>query len=375
MFILLSSIYILYILLFLLNIRSNIYWKLISFSIPIPILLFDPIDTYLTTGFYVDTVRIFNEIDVFRNNGWYATDVYDNFIFSKLYIYSFSFLDKDFDYLLPFINSFIVYFIALYMTYAISKRFKLSNKTINFSLLYIALMFSYFNITTNIRYPLAMSIAFILLFVDIVNAKHRLLCFIGYLLLLMLHPGVIFVIILRIMVYIPLSCNLFLILLVTFLGSDTILSIMAALPFDVIVGLLGKFSDYNSPDGLWNVTIYSLITYLIFNLSFILLNILLYLYLKNNIYTKYKSLIKFITILSFMGILGILSKISGLIGRAEELSRYFLFIYIFLYSNKNNFKITPKKYSYLNVFVKLLYLFMSIYFFYNILTYNRAFGI
>lgn len=373
MFILLLSAYILYTLLFLLNIKSSIYWKIITISIPIPILFFNPIDTYQTTGFYVDTVRIFTEIDSFRDNGWYATDIYDNFILSKLYIYSFSFFDEGFDYLLPFINAFIIYFIALYMTYIISKKFDLSKRIVNFSLLYVALIFSYFNITTNIRYPLAIAIAFVLLFIDLVNIKHRILCFIGYFLLLMLHPGIIFIIILRLLVYLPKYCIIFLCALLIFLGNDIILSIISNIPFDVIVGLLGKISDYSSSDGLWDVTIYSLITYLTYNICFILLNIFLYLYLKKTIYNKYKYMVNFVTLLSFMGILGILSSISGLIGRAEELSRYFLCLYFFIYADGSNFKINERKYNNLKILIKLLYIFMLIYFFYNILTYTRVF--
>lgn len=373
MYYLLLSMYIIYIVLFFIKIKSGFYWKIINLTIPIPIIFFDPIETYIVKGYYVDTVRIFNEINLFRENGWTGTDVYDNFILSKIYIFIFSYLDKDYNFLLPVINAFIIYFLVFFILKKAARYFDVSDNVLKCSILYATLMASYFNITTNIRYPLAIAILLICIFYDLIKQKHRIICFVMYFFILMLHPGTIIIFIVRILVILPKIISVFIILIILFLGGDTITSLLALLPIDVVLGMIAKLDAYSDVNAEQNVTIYLLVTTLSINIGIISLSILLSKYLKKDIYLRYKGFFKFIILLSIGGSLAIFSGISGFLLRFEELSRYLVCIYLFWFSKYEDFKLSLKQYKMLILIVKGIYLYMLIYFIYNLLTYVRAF--
>lgn len=373
MYYLLLSLYIIYILVFFIKIKSNFYWKIINFTIPIPIIFFDPIETYIIKGYYVDTVRIFNEINLFRENGWTGTDVYDNFILSKVYIYIFSYLDKDYNFLLPVINTFIIYFLVFFVLRKIAEYVDVNDNILKCSILYATLMASYFNITTNIRYPLAIAVLLICIFYDLIKQKYRMTCFIVYLVTLMLHPGTIIIFIVRLLVILPKMISAVIFFMILFLGGDTIISLLSLLPMDVILGMIAKLDAYSDVNAEQNVTIYLLVTTLSINISIILLSILLNKYLKKDIYLKYRDFIRFMIFLSIGGILTIFSGISGFLLRFEELSRYLVCIYIFLFSRYEFFCLRLRQYKVLILIVKSIYIYILIYFMYNILTYSRAF--
>lgn len=373
MYYLLVSFYIVYIFLFFVKVKSNFYWKIINFTIPIPIIFFDPIETYIIKGHYVDTVRIFNEINLFRENGWTGTDVYDNFILSKIYIFVFSYLDKDYNFLLPVINAFIIYFLVFLVLRKIAEYIDVNNNILKCSILYTTLMASYFNITTNIRYPLAISLLLICIFYDLIRQKHRIICFVMYFVILMLHPGTFIIFIVRLLVSLPKMISAFIFLMILFLGGDTIISLLSLLPMDVILGMIAKLDAYSDANAEQTITIYLLVTTLSINISIILLSILLNKYLKKDIYLKYRNFIRFEIFLSIGGILAIFSGIYGFLLRFEELSRYLVCIYIFLFSRYEFFCLSLRQYKILILTVKIIYIYMLIYFVYNILTYTKAF--
>lgn len=374
MYYLLVLVYIIYIILFFIKIKSKFYWKIINFTIPIPIIFFDPMEVYTIKGFYVDTVRIFNEINSFRENGWNVADLYDNIILSKVYIFAFSYLDKDYNFLLPVLNAFIVYFLVFFMLKKAAKYFDASNNVLKCSILYATLMASYFNITTNIRYPLAIAILVICVFYDFIKQKHRIICFVMYFVALMLHPGTIIIFIARLLVILPKIISIFIILIILFLGGDTVISLISLLPLDIVVGMVERLDVYSDQNEILNITIYALFTHLSVNIGIILLSILLYKYLKRDIYLRYKEFIKFMILLSIGGCLAIFSGISGFLYRFEELSRYLVCIYFFWFSKHEVFKLNLKQYKVLILVVKGIYLYMLIYFIYNILTCARAFA-
>lgn len=373
MYYLLLSMYIIYIVLFFIKIKSSFYWKIINLTIPIPIIFFDPIETYIIKGYYVDTVRIFNEINLFRENGWTGTDIYDNFILSKVYIFMFSYLDKDYNFLLPVINAFIIYFLVFFILKKAARYFDVSDNILKYSILYATLMASYFNITTNIRYSLAIAILLICIFYDLIKQKYRIICFAMYFIILMLHPGTIIIFIVRILVILPKIISVFIILIILFLGGETITSLLSLLPIDVVLGMIAKLDAYSDVNAVQNITIYLLVTILSVNISVILLSILLSKYLKKDIYLKYKDFIKFMILLSIGGSLAIFSGISGFLFRFEEISRYLVCIYIFLFSKYENFDFSLKGYKFYILAVRMIYIYMLIYFVYNILTYTKAF--
>lgn len=373
MYYLLLLMYIIYIILFFIKIKSSIYWKIINLTIPIPIIFFDPIETYIIKGYYVDTVRIFNEINLFRENGWTGTDIYDNFILSKVYIFMFSYLDKDYNFLLPVVNACIIYFLVFFVLKILAKYFNVNDNILKCSILYATLMASYFNITTNIRYSLAIAILLICIFYDLIKQKYKIICFIMYLVILMLHSGTIIIFVTRILVALPKIVSGCIILILLFLGGNTIISLLSLLPIDVVLGMIAKLNAYSDVNAEQDVTIYLLVTTLSVNIGIILLSILLGKYLKRDIYLKYRNFIQFVILLSIGGCLAIFSEISGFLFRFEELTRYLVCIYIFLFSKYENFDLNLKQYKILVLIIKAIYLYMLIYFIYNILTYQRAF--
>lgn len=373
MYYLLVLMYIIYIILFFMKIKSSLYWKIINLTIPVPIIFFDPIETNIIKGYYVDTVRIFNEINLFRENGWNGTDVYDNIILSKIYIFVYSYLDKDYNFLLPVINAFIIYFLVFFVLKKVAEYFDINDNVLKCSILYATLMASYFNITTNIRYPLAIAILLICIFYDLIRQKYKIICFIMYFIILMLHPGTIIIFIVRLLVALPKIISVFIFLMILFLGGNTIISLLSLLPLDIVVGMIAKLDAYSDVNAELEVTSYSLVTNLSINIGIILLSVLLYKYLKRDIYLRYKDFIKFMIFLSIGGCLATFSEISGFLFRFEELSRYLVCIYIFLFSKYENFDSSLKKYKILILTIKIILVYMLIYFVYNILTYTKVF--
>lgn len=374
MYTLLMTIYIIYFFAYLIKIKSKIFYKLIMITMPIPIIFFDPLESYLKNDYYVDTVRIFSEIDAFRLFGWEHIKTYDSFILSKIYIYSFSLIDANF--LLPVINCFLVYFILMYIFYKLGDYLAISDRKKQFVILFIAYMARYVLITTNIRFPLALAIGFLLLSYDIMENKYSKLCWLGYCILPMLHPAMVVLLFLRIIINFSIKVTLpiiFGILGIGLLSYDMIIGLLLSLPIDLIIGILTKYQTYTAEEIMDFSFIFNLVN-LSVDIGALIVSFCLFKSLLNEIRNKYIKYLRLTLILSVIGIINVILN-TQFIGRFECLLVYLLGISIYLFSKEKYFKISYKRYKYISLFSTniMIYLILVYAIYYNVIIAMRAF--
>lgn len=188
----LLSLYILFFLLIFININAKKYIFFIVITLSILAYNFDPIYVYgFGDNYYTDLIRIFNEIESVRQlNDEY---LYESAPLSKIYISLFAILNDN--NLLPFFTCIFVYSIGLYSIYKIGKKSKCSNRLILCSIFMSVSLYNYLMVITNIRYLLALTIFFVILYLDLV-CKKRIYC-IGYIIDILFHPGIIILLIIR----------------------------------------------------------------------------------------------------------------------------------------------------------------------------------
>lgn len=374
MYTLLMTIYIIYFFAYLIKIKSKIFYKLIMITMPIPIIFFDPLESYLKNDYYVDTVRIFSEIDAFRLFGWEHIKTYDSFILSKIYIYSFSLIDANF--LLPVINCFLVYFILMYIFYKLGDYLAISDRKKQFVILFIAYMARYVLITTNIRFPLALAIGFLLLSYDIMENKYSKLCWLGYCILPMLHPAMVVLLFLRIIINFSIKVTLpiiFGILGIGLLSYDMIIGLLLSLPIDLIIGILTKYQTYTAEE-IMDFSFISNLVNLSVDIGALIVSFCLFKSLLNEIRNKYIKYLRLTLILSVIGIINVILN-TQFIGRFECLLVYLLGISIYLFSKEKYFKISYKRYKYISLFSTniMIYLILVYAIYYNVIIAMRAF--
>lgn len=374
MYTLLMTIYIIYFFAYLIKIKSKIFYKLIMITMPIPIIFFDPLESYIKNDYYVDTVRIFSEIDAFRLFGWEHIKTYDSFILSKIYIYSFSLIDANF--LLPVINCFLVYFILMYIFYKLGDYLAISDRKKQFVILFIAYMARYVLITTNIRFPLALAIGFLLLSYDIMENKYSKLCWLGYCILPMLHPAMVVLLFLRIIINFSIKVTLpiiFGILGIGLLSYDMIIGLLLSLPIDLIIGILTKYQTYTAEEIMDFSFIFNLVN-LSVDIGALIISFCLFKSLLNEIRNKYIKYLRLTLILSVIGIINVILN-TQFIGRFECLLVYLLGISIYLFSKEKYFKISYKRYKYISLFSTniMIYLILVYAIYYNVIIAMRAF--
>lgn len=374
MYTLLITIYIIYFFAYLIKIKSGIFYKLVMITMPIPIIFFDPLENYLKNDYYVDTVRIFSEIDAFRLLGWEHIKTYDSFILSKIYIYSFSLIDANF--LLPVVNCFLVYFILMHIFYKLGEDFAVNDRKKQFVILFIAYMARYLLITTNIRFPLALAIGFLLLSYDIVVNKYSKLCWFGYCILPMLHPAMVLLLFLRIIINFSVKIILpilFGILGIVFLLYDIIIGLLLSLPIDLITGILIKYQTYTTEE-IMDFGFIFIIVNLSVDIGALIVSFCLFKSLLDEIKNKYIKYLRLTLILSIIGIINIILD-TQFIGRFECLLVYLLGISIYLFSKEKYFKISYKRYKYINLLNKtiMIYLILIYAVYNNVIITMRAF--
>lgn len=334
-------LYVLYVLLFFLKINNKLYILFICLTLPIPGYFHDPIAVYMYNltgaGGYADTYRIFSEMDLFRQWGWEAFSGYDGSILAKIYIYSFSLLGNN--NLLPFFNALIVYFLALYTINKIGIYLSINNNIRRLSILYVVLFINYFYVCTNIRQQLAITICFFFLMYDLIEKKHRIICFLGYCIIGLLHPSVLILVVLRPMLSLPYKwwgCVVPILIVVENMFMDNIINILLSSNIDFLTNLAWKQISYNGEQEIFKTGIYFKCAVGSIDFFLVISSLLLVKYLSRDILRKYKELINLGLIMGCMGILTIIMDMDFL-GRIEFFGVYMIGIYIFIFNKKEYF--------------------------------------
>ena len=206
MSILLVFVYLFCVFCFLCNLNKDLFLKTFLLLIPIPVAFFDPIAADMYSGNYVDTVRMFAEMDALRSQGWDVWTPYDNLLGSKIYLYFFAQLNNN--YIMPIVTCFVVYLILLYAVKRVGRDLESENKIILLALISLILLMSYFNVVTNIRYPLAVALFSLVFVFDVLEGKSHLLCFLGYAIIANIHSGVLLLIGIRYIAHFKLKISL-----------------------------------------------------------------------------------------------------------------------------------------------------------------------
>lgn len=324
MYYLLITTYAICIFIYSLNIKIKYLYLTIPFLFIVPTIFYDPLAAYKYNGYYVDTVRMFAEIDAMYLSGWDVWTPYDNLVLSKLYLYLFSLIGIN-D-LLPIVTCFIVYFLQSCTIFNVGKYLKASNKQILYATLIMLLMTSYFNVVTNIRYPLAIALLGYLLMTDLIKQKHRLLCFIGYMVIANLHQGILLIILLRYLSLLKLKYNIFILAflcIILNINLDFLLGLLLQNDSGLLLSIAEKQNAYlKSDNGGRTFTI-------LFRLSCALIDIFsiaFSAYLKN----KVKQYSSTFDLLILLGIVGLYSSFSYTLIGNVLIQRVESFLIIFI---------------------------------------------
>lgn len=145
-----------------------------------------------------DLYRYINMMEYMRSMGFdWAVDTYGSTNpLAFMFFYILSFVDNDA--LLPVIAVFTTYGFSFAVLYKASKRFNASVTDVNIALIFFMLNMNYFYVVDVIRLYMAFAIMAYFLYIDIIEKKHRLLCFSVYFILCYFHYAMLVFLLLRI---------------------------------------------------------------------------------------------------------------------------------------------------------------------------------
>lgn len=158
--------------------------------------LYDPIAQWdaVKVGQGVDLVRYFDELENFRFFG----DSYEGYMsqpLSRYYLMFFSNFNSN--HWLPCITAFIIYLVNLILIYKIGKRNDYSMSVIAIGMITFIALNDYFSAIAAIRYPMAMTLFFLVLYWDLFC--HIKFSKILYIIPILFHPGTSLLLLARIM--------------------------------------------------------------------------------------------------------------------------------------------------------------------------------
>ena len=361
-----ALIYSLCIFIYFFNFKSKLYYKILCVIVTLPVIFIDLIDM-IRPGMYMDLVRIYEEMKSLNLYGWYGLneEIYSEAILSKVYLYLIAL--TGINQLLPIVNTFFVYFLALYMINKMGEKLNIDNKWKNRSILFITLFIYYLNVTTNIRYTLAITICFVVCIYDLILRKNKFICIIGYIFSILLHPGVIIVLFFRVCANFSLK---YFFLLSIFLGIainsylENILQIALSNDIGILTSIAFKVSGYAYGESTFEgfTTIYR-VSVMSFDIVVLLQSWLIRKYLKEEYRIFYKKIIDFNIILSVMAFIFMAMNIVYA-NRIEAIMIYFIGVYIYIIGNSKNFKLSLIGYNNFKIISYLLFFIMTIYFWY-----------
>lgn len=149
----------------------------------------------------MDLYKHYQTIDYFKIHGWdyvKTTYIFKTLPIYGVYFYLISLLPvKEF---LPAVTVFITYFLSFNLIYKISRDNNIKKSYIMITFSFFILGTDYLSVISGIRNMLAFSIFVYFLYIDLVEKKHKLLCFLIYIALCALHDSVIILVLFRIIV-------------------------------------------------------------------------------------------------------------------------------------------------------------------------------
>lgn len=353
--------YIIAILLFFFKLKSKTYYKILWILMTIPMIVFDHVEQL--KGFYLDTIRIYKEMDTFRISEWDDITIYSEAPLSKLYLYLVSMLDVN--QLLPIINCLLVYGLILYSVNRLGNKLLISNRLKSLALLYIVMFSNYINIYSNIRQPLALALCFLIFILDFYEHKNKIFCLLGYFIASMIHPSLLIIFILRILILFSLKKVLPILIILSIIISnymENIITLFMTYNNDFIVGLATKQEAYTTIE-IMTYTNGFRVAVIAVDITVIFISLILIKYLVQDIYLKYKPLINLNIILSISGFLCMVVD-SQFSHRVEPFILYLFSIYFFIIAEEKNFKLSKVGYSNLKIIFGLSFIVLSLYFLY-----------
>lgn len=322
---------------------------------------FDPIYVYNRYNYYTDLIRIFEDVDSFRAMG-YEYYGYMSAPLSRLYISFFGIFFSD-NNILVFTTVVIIYFVNFYILYRIGKDNKCDKNNIMFNMFLFMGIFNYLSAVVNIRYPIVISIFFMILYFDLVlNYKWVKVV---YFLLILMHPGSIIFFIIRLITRTKLKYSLIysiisLILLNLFM--DKIFIYIINLGMDFFIDMQGKFLTYADMSNFDEAT-YSYFIINIIKLVYVV--ILIYdikKYLSKDWICRYRKYINFSILISMISFLCIIFNNYQLLIRISDILIMYICVFSMLVLNKikeKNKKMFLLKYYFMWI---LLVIYLMFYF-------------
>ena len=292
---------------------------------------FDPIKA-LNNGNYTDLIRFYDVMDKCRTLGWtYISNHpdYSSLFLARLYVY-FCSLFK-WNQILATMTCFICYSLVFYVIYKFGMKENCKKNILILVSIFFLITINFKVIIANIRAPIVFCVFFYLIYIELIEKKYKLLCWIGYILLCFMHQVAIFIIIIRIFViiYNKYYGNFIKILLVSWslLSNQAILILYKFTYIPYFSGIIDKVKLYSNPlNQIYDPNLI-IITW-IKNIVFIIILIYFKKNIKKEVANKYKDLYTF-TILLICFDIGSFKSIE-MFTRISDLITYLMLIVIIL---------------------------------------------
>ena len=213
--------------------------------------MFDPILAWEDTGGSgMDGVRYYDMVDTFRTWGWNDT-TYVGVPLSRALLYFYSLFPNN--HFMQAINYVIYMSACLSIVYKIGKKIGADNSSIVTSMFFCFVFTEYLSIINAIRYPIAIGLVIIILYIDVIKSKWWGKFLYG--IPVLMHPGSIMLIVIRFLAkwHVRYTCVFvsILLLVIDIIGIDLFDLMTRAVSFIspeavVIIGVANKVSSYSS---------------------------------------------------------------------------------------------------------------------------------
>lgn len=212
------------------KINMVIYMAIIMGAYSLVAFNFDPVLQQMNCGGEgVDLYRHFMSLDLIRFGN--SDELYIEAPFSALYLYGIATL-FDNNHMLPLISTWIFYIIYFYIVISYCKKIGAKYSIVK-SVIFISICFMvFFGVMNNIRYPIAMTMFMFVLYNEMLTRQIGKL---WYILPVLMHPGIIFLVIIRALAQNKMKYSIT-------IGS--IASLMILLDFDNIIQIMISFLSF-----------------------------------------------------------------------------------------------------------------------------------
>jgi hypothetical protein len=273
--------------------KINIYFFIVSLTFGIIAFFFVPDVSF-------DLYRHYAIIDIFRQYGWnmgVSNSEFPSLIIANGFLYLISFLPtKGF---LPAITAFVTYYLLLNIIYKVAIRYDLAKKDILLAAFFFVSTLNYLGLISGIRNSLAFAIFTYFLYMDLVENRNKILCWIMYILLCFLHLSVLILLLFRIIVQFN---NKFIRIIVMFFSLTWSLFLVN------IVDIISRFSNLKifyefqqkiqiyGIDHQYNTYSYSVAVPIIILIG-VLITYIFFLHINKNKYIEMKVYFNYITLI------------------------------------------------------------------------------